>query len=384
MTDAGSRLPRCRRRAARHRRRSRSRRADRTRPDDAPTRRRRVHRVVGGRRPRAARGGRCRLSGVDPGRLGRAKRTQAASRLGGARGAEGAVARRAPQVRRGRDRTGRRAHDLRRRTTRSSVECATPFRPPRSMVCSSRSRSPPGSSCSSACREREAGTAPVLTVGIGGTAVEIYGDIATALRAGRPPTRRSNCLDRSGRPLLDGFRGSTRVDVDAAARDPPRSLRLGDHFGDALVDLEVNPLLVHRRGGTGRLRVPASERSAVSGHDSSSTRATSSSPVCSPSPPVHRRLQCARDPRQRDVGPVLRRPGRRRRVTPHARGGAGFHGLGHDRPGYGASAGCPTNGSTSSAKPASCTGRSTPSRRARHRRRLLRGRPLVRVSSSCW
>ncbi len=88
----------------------------------------------------------------------------------------------------------------------------------------------------------------VLTVGIGGTAVEIYGDIATALA----PVDASRALEllRSlrGWPLLEGFRGARR-----STWTPPRSAiagisRLCDRLGDALVDLEVNPLIVHADG----------------------------------------------------------------------------------------------------------------------------------------
>ena len=88
----------------------------------------------------------------------------------------------------------------------------------------------------------------VLTVGIGGTAVEIYGDIATALA----PVDADQALELlrtlRGWPLLDGFRGRARVDVEAAARAISAISRRADHFGDTLVDLEVNPLIVHARG----------------------------------------------------------------------------------------------------------------------------------------
>ena len=107
----------------------------------------------------------------------------------------------------------------------------------------------------------------VLTVGIGGTAVEIYGDIATALA----PVDAGHALDllRSlrGWPLLHGFRGSAPVDVDAAARDrgnlvPWRSLRrcAGRRRGEP----------AHRareRRARGRLRVPAPERDPVSAQE---------------------------------------------------------------------------------------------------------------------
>ena len=224
--------------------------------------------------------------------------------------------------------TRRRAYDT---LVESSARAAFPR--PRSRACSSRSRSTPGSSCSSVCRAASGGYAPVLTVGIGGTAVEIYRDIANALAPVTPDQALELLRTLRGWPLLDGFRGGARVDVEAAARAISAISRLGDHFGDTLVDLEVNPLIVHTpRCARGRLRVPASERSAVSGHDivvdAGDIKLSGLLAEPAGTPPI---AVVARDPGQRDVGPVLRRPGRRRRVTARARGGAGFHGLG-DRP----------------------------------------------------
>jgi acetate---CoA ligase (ADP-forming) len=92
------------------------------------------------------------------------------------------------------------------------------------------------------------GYRPLLTVGIGGTAVEIYGDVTTALA----PVDAEGALDLlralRGWPLLRGYRGRAPVDVDAAARATAAISRLGDYFGEALVDLEVNPLVVHAHG----------------------------------------------------------------------------------------------------------------------------------------
>ena len=99
----------------------------------------------------------------------------------------------------------------------------------------------------------------VLTVGIGGTAVEIYRRYRHRPRAGRRPSKRSSCCVRSaGGRCCKGFRGSTPVDVDAAALAIARISSLGDRYGNALVDLEVNPLIVHAvRCDGGRLRLPA-------------------------------------------------------------------------------------------------------------------------------
>ncbi len=68
------------------------------------------------------------------------------------------------------------------------------------------------------------GYAPVLTVGIGGTAVEIYRDIANALAPVTPEQALELLRTLRGWPLLDGFRGGARVDVEAAARAIERDL----------------------------------------------------------------------------------------------------------------------------------------------------------------
>ena len=92
------------------------------------------------------------------------------------------------------------------------------------------------------------GYAPVLTVGIGGTAVEIYRDIANAAcardsRAGARIVANTSRLAVARRvPRWCAGRRRSRRPRDQ------RDLRLGDHLGDTLVDLEVNPLVVHSRG----------------------------------------------------------------------------------------------------------------------------------------
>jgi acyl-CoA synthetase (NDP forming) len=86
------------------------------------------------------------------------------------------------------------------------------------------------------------------TVGIGGTAVELYGDVATALAPVDADEALALLRSLRGWPLLDGFRGSAPLDVEAAAAAVAAISQLGDRFGDALVDLEVNPLIVHAHG----------------------------------------------------------------------------------------------------------------------------------------
>ena len=49
-------------------------------------------------------------------------------------------------------------------------------------------------------------------------------------------------------PLLDGYRSRPRLDFPAACRAIAALSRVAVDFGTALIDLEVNPLIVHERG----------------------------------------------------------------------------------------------------------------------------------------
>ena len=90
------------------------------------------------------------------------------------------------------------------------------------------------------------GYPPTVTVGIGGTTVELYGDVATAF-APLSPDRAGELLRRlRGFPLLDGFRGAARCDVAAAADAVAALSRVITLPG--MVEVEVNPLIVHAAG----------------------------------------------------------------------------------------------------------------------------------------
>jgi acyl-CoA synthetase (NDP forming) len=92
------------------------------------------------------------------------------------------------------------------------------------------------------------GYPPLLTVGLGGTAVELYADVATRLL----PVGREDALsllqELQGYPLLDGFRGADPLDVDAAAEAIVATAQLADLLGEHLIEFEINPLIVHQRG----------------------------------------------------------------------------------------------------------------------------------------
>jgi acyl-CoA synthetase (NDP forming) len=92
------------------------------------------------------------------------------------------------------------------------------------------------------------GYPPLLTVGLGGTAVELYADVATGLL----PIDRAGAVELlqelQGFPLLDGFRGAEPLDVDAAAQAITATGELAQLLGEGLIEFEINPLIVHRRG----------------------------------------------------------------------------------------------------------------------------------------
>jgi hypothetical protein len=85
-----------------------------------------------------------------------------------------------------------------------------------------------------------------ITVGIGGTSVELYGDGATAFAPIRSADARELLGRLRGFPLLAGFRGRAYCDVDAAADAITRLSRAIEIPG--LVEIEVNPLIVHVAG----------------------------------------------------------------------------------------------------------------------------------------
>ncbi|MGH3425807.1 MAG: acetate--CoA ligase family protein, partial [Nocardioidaceae bacterium] len=91
---------------------------------------------------------------------------------------------------------------------------------------------------------------PVVTVGLGGVTTELYADVVSALAPVSPERVRALLRRLRGWPLLDGYRGRTRVDVDAAAEAVSALSRCSVALGPRLVELEVNPLVVHERGTT--------------------------------------------------------------------------------------------------------------------------------------
>lgn len=120
---------------------------------------------------------------------------------------------------------------------------------------------------------QDSGYPPVLTVGLGGTAVELYADVETGLLPVDHAEAVRMLRRLRGWPLLDGFRGGPAHDVAAAADAIVATAQVAASLGPGLVEFEINPLIVHEAGGgatavdfVAHLRAEASDVHAADGH----------------------------------------------------------------------------------------------------------------------
>jgi len=91
---------------------------------------------------------------------------------------------------------------------------------------------------------------PIILLGIGGTSTEIYRDVSLAMA----PLCESD-VDRMIRSLkavslLEGFRGSERVDLGALKRLVIRFSEFVMDLGDALESIDLNPVICSTNGCT--------------------------------------------------------------------------------------------------------------------------------------
>ncbi len=107
----------------------------------------------------------------------------------------------------------------------------------------------PGRELLIAVRRDDPSFPPVLTVGFGGIATEVYADVVTAPLPLAEGAARHMLSQLAGAPLLGAFRGREPGDVDVlvATIDAVSAGFLA--AGDALDEIEVNPVIVHDVGG---------------------------------------------------------------------------------------------------------------------------------------
>ena len=89
---------------------------------------------------------------------------------------------------------------------------------------------------------------PVVMVGAGGVLVELLKDVAVGLVPITPAKAEAMLRRLRVWPLLEGFRRSDPLDVDAVVEVLVDVGRLAVALGERLRELDINPLLVRRRG----------------------------------------------------------------------------------------------------------------------------------------
>jgi acyl-CoA synthetase (NDP forming) len=95
-----------------------------------------------------------------------------------------------------------------------------------------------------------AGFPPVMTVGFGGIATEIYADVASALLPVDRASARRALLSLRAAPLLTGYRGRPPVDLEAVVDAVVALGSLATALGPGLAEVEINPLMATPGGVT--------------------------------------------------------------------------------------------------------------------------------------
>ena len=89
---------------------------------------------------------------------------------------------------------------------------------------------------------------PALLLGMGGVTAELFQDTTLRLLPVSEEQAREMLCELKTYPLLDGFRGMPKADVDAAAKCIVAISQMAMQLGDRLVEAEINPLLVRPAG----------------------------------------------------------------------------------------------------------------------------------------
>ncbi|HKX08571.1 MAG TPA: acetate--CoA ligase family protein [Stellaceae bacterium] len=89
---------------------------------------------------------------------------------------------------------------------------------------------------------------PQIVVGAGGTLVELLKDVAVSAAPVSAETARGMLSRLKVYTLLEGLRGRPPLDVDAVVEAIVRLGWLADDLGGRLKELDINPLIVRRRG----------------------------------------------------------------------------------------------------------------------------------------
>jgi acetyltransferase len=96
--------------------------------------------------------------------------------------------------------------------------------------------------------KRDATFGPMLLLGLGGVNVELLQDVILAPLPLLPAEARSLLWRLRGARLLRSFRGGPPTDVDALVDAMLRLARLAQDCAEAIAEIDLNPIIVHRQG----------------------------------------------------------------------------------------------------------------------------------------
>lgn len=89
---------------------------------------------------------------------------------------------------------------------------------------------------------------PVVTIGVGGIFVEVFGDVTFRVPPFSEDEARRAVAELKGRKLLEGVRGQAPVDIDALVDTVMKVQRLAMDLAGEVRELDINPLLIRPRG----------------------------------------------------------------------------------------------------------------------------------------
>jgi acyl-CoA synthetase (NDP forming) len=89
---------------------------------------------------------------------------------------------------------------------------------------------------------------PVVTVGLGGIFVEVFGDVTFRVPPFDGDEARRALAELKGFKLLEGVRGGGRLDVDALVDTVMKVQRLALDLAGEVRELDINPLVIRPRG----------------------------------------------------------------------------------------------------------------------------------------
>ena len=89
---------------------------------------------------------------------------------------------------------------------------------------------------------------PLIAVGLGGVAVELWGDTAVRLAPVGPETAREMVRGLRSFPLLDGYRGAAKVDLDGLVGLICRLSEMLSDLGDVIQEVDINPVIARADG----------------------------------------------------------------------------------------------------------------------------------------